>query len=128
MLSCQMRDGLAWATVLSPSFVSGRELLDALRGLERLTHFPRGTGLLLDGRSVSEEARGHATSDLSMAAFELVHLGIGRCAVVHAPARLDQALRFVSVAKAEALPMAVFLEPAPAVQWLLTGGINEPGR
>ena len=126
MLSCQFRDGLAWAVILSPAFVSGRQLLGALRALERSTGFPKGTGLLLDARAVSADARGHTPSELSTTAFDLGILGIGRCAVVPTPARIRQAERFAEVAEGESLPMAVFLDPAPAVRWLLTGKRDEP--
>jgi hypothetical protein len=125
MLSCQIRDGFAWASVLSPAYVSVRELLGALRALERSTHFPRGTGLLLDARAVSPDARGHTPSELSLAAFDLVTLGIGRCAVVPVPERVDRAQRFADAAKAESLPTAVFLEPELALHWLRTGKRND---
>ena len=121
-----MRDGVAWATVLSPAFVSGRQLLGALKALERATGFPRGTGLLLDARAVSDDARGHTQSELSMAALDLVTFGIGRCALVPTPARVDQARRFAAAATKETLPTAIFLEPAPALRWLLAGNDEPP--
>ena len=126
MLSCQFRDGLAWAVVLSPAFVPCRQLLGALRALERSTGFPKGTGLLLDARALRADARGHTASELSTTAFELGILGIGRCALVPTPARIRQAERFAEVAGSESLPMAVFLEPEPAVRWLLSGKAGEP--
>ena len=126
MLGCQFRDGLAWAVILSPAYVAGRQLLAALRALERSTGFPKGTGLLLDARALRADARGHTPSELSATAVELGILGIGRCAVVPTPARIRHAERFVDVAGSESLPIAVFLEPAPAVRWLVTGKADEP--
>jgi hypothetical protein len=121
MLRCEIRDGLAWATVIAPTFVSGEELVEALRALERSTHFPRGTGLFLDGRVVSPDAGSHAPDELTAVAAELRNLGIGRCALVPMLARVDQAQRFAQAAKSQSLPVAVFLDPEPALRWLQTG-------
>ena len=125
MLSCRYRDGLVWAVVLSPAFVSGQQLVAALRALERSTPFPPGTGLLLDARAVSHDARGHTASELATTVLELGHLGIGRCAVVPTPARVRQAEKFVEAASSDSIPMALFLKPDAAVHWLRTGNREE---
>jgi hypothetical protein len=122
MLSCQFRDGLVWASALSPAFVSGRQLTAALRALERSTRFPRGTGLLVDARAISPGARRHTRAELSVATLDLVNMGIARCALVPVAARIAQAELFAGVALAESLPMAVFLDPEPALRWLQGGG------
>jgi hypothetical protein len=126
VLSCQFRDGVAWAVVLSPAFVSGPQLVGALRALERAAHFPRGTGLLVDGRAVGDDARGHTVSELSSIAFEMGVLGIDRCAVVPAPTRVSRAERFANAARKDGLTVSVFLDPEEAVRWLRAGRGDQP--